>query len=160
MPAVEDAHPDDVAAAETLAVMDSATMLRTYEVNAVGTFTLLKHLIPHLRRDAARPPRVVIMSSRMGSISYNTTGGAYAYRASKAALNAIVKSFSIDVADACFACVHPGRVETGLVKTREEGAISAEESVETMLGVIERLGVEGGLTSGCFVDRWGNDIGW
>ena len=160
VPAVEDAHPDDVAAAETLVVMDPATMLRTYEVNAVGTFTLLKHLVRLLRRSSARPPRVVIMSSRMGSVSYNTTGGAYAYRASKAALNAIVKSFSIDVPDVCFACVHPGRVETGLVRTREEGAISAEESVETMLDVIERLGVEGDLKSGCFVDRWGNDIGW
>ena len=126
----------------------------------MGTFTLLKHLLPLLRRDAARPPRVVVMSSRMGSISYNTAGGAYAYRASKAALNAIMKSFSIDVPDVCFACVHPGRVETGLVKTREEGAISTQESMETMLDVIGKLGVEGGLKSGCFVDRWGKDIGW
>lgn len=140
--------------------MDAATMLRTYEVNAVGTFTLLKHLIPLLRRDAARPPRVVAMSSRMGSISYNTTGGAYAYRASKAALNAIMKSFSIDVPEVCFAGVHPGRVETGLVKTREEGAITTQESVGTMVDVIERLGSEGGLKSGCFVDRWGKAIGW
>jgi NAD(P)-dependent dehydrogenase (short-subunit alcohol dehydrogenase family) len=53
---------------------------------------VIQTFLPHLSPGA----KVVVMSSRMGSIASNTTGGGYAYRASKAAVNAIVKSFSVD----------------------------------------------------------------
>lgn len=105
------------------------------------------------------PARAVVMGSRMGSIGANATGGGYAYRASKAALNAILKSMSVDVPDVCFASVHPGRVETGLVKEKEEGAVSVEECMEELLPLIEKLG-DGKLASGCFVDRFGDAIKW
>jgi len=142
--------------------MDATTMLRTYQINTLGTFTLLQSLIAHILfypKDlpSSSPAKAIIMTSRMGSISYNTAGGGYAYRASKAALNAIVRSMSIDVPDVIFALVHPGRVETGLTRCREEGAIEAEESVGDMLGVIERLREE---DSGKFMDRFGKEIGW
>ncbi|KAK7529131.1 uncharacterized protein J3D65DRAFT_643086 [Phyllosticta citribraziliensis] len=161
VPAVSSAQPHDVAAAETLEVMDGAKMLRTFEINAVGTLQLVRAVLPNLRAAAEMQlrPKVVVMSSRMGSISANVGGGSYAYRASKAALNAVVKSLSIDVPEVCFASVHPGRVETALVKTREEGAMTCEESLRTMLPVIQRLG-EGTLQSGCFIDRFGEVIGW
>lgn len=98
------------------------------------------------------------MSSRMGSISANKTGSAYAYRASKAALNAVIKSFSIDVADVCFVAMHPGRIATRLVPhLREDGALEPEEVVGEMVAVIEGLG-QG--DSGRFVFRDGVDIGW
>ncbi|KAJ7778590.1 C-factor [Mycena maculata] len=158
VPAVEDALPHDVGAAETLQAMDAATMHTAFDVNVVGTLHILRALLPGLRLAAARQlrPKVVVMSSRMGSVSANVGGGGYAYRASKAALNAIVKSFSVDVPEVCFACVHPGRVETGLVKTREEGAISCEESLQDMLPLIQRLGDQ----SCCFVDRFGKEVPW
>lgn len=105
------------------------------------------------------PARAVVMGSRMGSVGGNTTGGGYAYRASKAALNAILKSMSVDVPDVCFASVHPGRVETGLVKEKEEGAVSVEECLNELLPLIEKLG-DGKLASGCFVDRFGDTIKW
>ncbi|QDS68976.1 hypothetical protein FKW77_009001 [Venturia effusa] len=169
VPSVEQENPSNVAAAETLNVMDEATMAHTYAVNAIGTFTVLKSVLPlllhhhhHENADTSStgrrtPPRVVVMGSRMGSMGYNTTGAAYAYRASKAALNAIVKSFSIDVPDVVFTVVHPGRVESGLVRCREEGAISAEESVARMVPLIEGLTRE---MSGTFVDRFGVRIEW
>lgn len=100
------------------------------------------------------------MTSRMGSISHARTtglGGAYAYRASKAALNAVVTSLSIDLPHVMFALVHPGRVETGLTLCREEGAMEVEESVADMLALVGRLGRE---DSGRFMDRFGEDIGW
>lgn len=161
VPGVELRGSDDVAAAETLGVMDAATMMGTFEVNVVGAFNVVTALLPNLRLAAARGlrPRVVVMSSRNGSVAANHTGGAYAYRASKAALNAVVRSMSIDVPEVCFALLHPGRVETGLVSVKEDGAISCEESLETMLPVLDRLG-EGHLTSGCFVDRFGVTIPW
>ena len=160
VPAVEEAHTEDVARAETLEAMDMETMMRTFLINTAGTFEVIRALLPNIRRVASQRnamPRVIIMSSRMGSISYNSTGGGYAYRASKAALNAIVKSFSLDVREATFIMVHPGRVETGLVKIKEEGAITAEESVRDMLKLIDGLTKD---DSGRFMDRWGKDIGW
>ncbi|KAH9868508.1 hypothetical protein J1614_007580 [Plenodomus biglobosus] len=185
-------QPGDVAGAETLAVMDTATLLRAFKVNTVGTFNVVRTFLPNLLLHAsadsmASPelsaslpsppstssplsrgqtqsatatvtgyPRVVVLSSRMSSVAANTTGGAYAYRASKAALNAVVKSFSVDVPEVRFLLLHPGRVETGLVEWKEEGAIGVEESVEDCLRAIEGEGWE----SGSLVDRFGVEIPW
>ena len=146
---------NDVAKAETVDVMTAETMMDTFHINAVGTFLLVQALLPRLRPSSGS--KVVIMGSRMGSMGSNTTGGGYAYRASKAALNAIVKSFSIDVPDVVFAIVHPGRVESGLVAVKEDGAISAEESVRNLMGLIGRLGKE---DSGGFFDRFGQEVPW
>lgn len=156
--------PGDVEAAETLAVMDRETMTKTFEINTWGTFNLVKTFLPNLQ-EAARAgegeggvlPKVVILSSRMGSVAANVAGGGYAYRVSKAALNAVVKSFSIDVPEVNFLLLHPGRVETGLVAWKEDGAISVEESLVDCLKVIE--GMKSG-ESGSFVDRFGVKIEW
>ena len=145
----------DVAKAETVDVMTTETMMDTFQINAVGTFLFIRTLLPKLR--AGGRPRVIIMGSRMGSMGSNTTGRGYAYRASKAAVNAVVKSFSIDVPDVVFAIVHPGRVESGLVAVKEDGAISAEESVKDVLGLVGRLGEE---DSGRFLDRFGAEVPW
>lgn len=204
---VEEQYPDDVARAETLENMDTETILRTIHINTVGTFNLIKALLPSLRLaasgqqqsksgEASEPqqkpanldnvnngnktndhtdldingepsstnahlynkqrPKVLIMTSRMGSVSANVAGGGYAYRASKAALNAMVKSFVLDVPEVDFYLVHPGRVETGLTKCREEGAIEVGESVEDMLKLLDG----GGLKSGDYVDRFGKKIEW
>ncbi|GAB7338419.1 hypothetical protein MBLNU457_4709t1 [Dothideomycetes sp. NU457] len=152
---VEDAHPDDVAACETLSVMNLQTLMTTFQINAAGTFLLLRALLPSLMLSA--DPKVVVMSSRMGSVGHNTTGSAYAYRASKAALNAMVRSMSVDVPEVNFILCHPGRVETNLVRCREEGAISAEESVKGLLPLIAQWGKK---DSGCLYDRFGDPIVW
>jgi NAD(P)-dependent dehydrogenase (short-subunit alcohol dehydrogenase family) len=161
VPSIERAQPNDVAAAETLEIMDTTTLERTFRINAIGTFLLLRTLLPNLRACAAsakasiRSSKVIIMSSRMGSIASNMTGGGYAYRASKAALNGMIKSFSIDVPEVKFLLVHPGRVETGLTACREEGAIEKEDSVQDMVRLID-----GKWKTGSFVDRWGENIAW
>jgi NAD(P)-dependent dehydrogenase (short-subunit alcohol dehydrogenase family) len=162
----------DVAALETLQAMDRTTFLRTLEINTWGAFATIRVFLPSLQLAAARnashaattststtiaPPKIIIMSSRMGSISANSSGGGYAYRASKAALNAVVKSLSVDVGDVVVLAMHPGRVETGLVGWKEEGAMSVEESLGTCLPVIERAGLE---DSGRLVDRFGEAIAW
>ena len=110
----------------------------------------------------AAKPKVIIMSSRMGSLANNAkpnaaAGSAYAYRASKAALNMIVRSFAVDVPEVVFVLCHPGRVETKLVKGREEGAIEAGESVREILPLIDRW-CEG--DSGKYYDRFGAAIAW
>lgn len=170
VPSVELRESDDVATAEALGVMDGATMMGTFEVNVVGTFNILTAVLPGLRLAAAGrgpagiEPRVVVMASRMGSVGGNDRGGGYAYRASKAALNAVVKSLSVDVPGVFFALVHPGRVETGLVGgVREEGAISCEESLRTLVPMVEGFGTDEGAWGGrnlCYVDRFGVEIPW
>jgi NAD(P)-dependent dehydrogenase (short-subunit alcohol dehydrogenase family) len=160
VPHLEQQHHGDVNACERLEAMDLATLTRTFQTNAAGTFLLLQSLLPNLARSPS--PKVIVMSSRMGSIGNNysgnrAAGSAYAYRASKAALNAIVQSFAVDVPHVSFILCHPGRVETGLVRWKEEGAISAEESVSGLLPLIDRWGKEHTV---CFYDRFGKVIPW
>jgi NAD(P)-dependent dehydrogenase (short-subunit alcohol dehydrogenase family) len=168
VPALEDQHPNDVAACETLAGMNTETMMRTFQINAVATFSLIRALLPNLLlcdgegKDVEDLPKVIIMSSRMGSLTNNahpspSAGSAYAYRASKAALNTVVRSFAVDVPAVVFVLCHPGRVETGLVRGREEGAIEAAESVVGIVRLIEGWGKD---SSGKFYDRFGKRIEW
>jgi NAD(P)-dependent dehydrogenase (short-subunit alcohol dehydrogenase family) len=149
----------DVAAAETWDIMDRSTFMKTMEVNTWGAFNVVKSFLPLLRhaQGTSSLSKVVVMSSRMGSIPDNSSGGAYAYRASKAALNAMLKSFAIDVEDVVFLAMHPGRVETGLVGWKEEGALSVEEVMGDCLETISRVE---GKWSGTFVDRFGKSIPW
>ena len=94
----------------------------------------------------------------MGSVGHNTElGNAYAYRASKAALNAIVKSLSIDVKEVIWTIIHPGRVETALVQIKEDDAMPVVESVGDLLPMIQRFSK---ADSGRFLDRFGKDIQW
>lgn len=155
VPSVVKDKRGDVAAAETLSVMDHSTFTKTFEVNTWGTFNVVTSFLPNFRLSAH--PKVVVLSSRMGSVSANKAGGGYAYRASKAALNAVVKSFVLDVPEVTFLLLHPGRVETRLVEWKEEGAISPEESLQDCLKVIEKLKKE---DNGRLVDRFGEDISW
>jgi NAD(P)-dependent dehydrogenase (short-subunit alcohol dehydrogenase family) len=150
-----------VAAAETLEAMDHTTMMTTFEINTWGTFNIVRAFLPNLQLAAVQSsrPTVVILSSRMGSISANTAGGGYAYRASKAALNAVVKSFVIDVPHVQFLMLHPGRVETGLVEWKEEGAIGVQESVRDCMQVLSKMEEEE-WESGRLVDRFGVVIPW
>lgn len=148
-------EPGDVAAAETYQVMDSNTLLQTFTINTLGTFLIISSFLPNLVLSPSS--KVIVLSSRMGSVSSNTAGGGYAYRASKAALNAVVKSFSIDVPEVGFLLLHPGRVETGLVGWKEEGAIGVEESLRDCLRVIEGMR-EGERVR--LVDRFGAEIPW
>lgn len=160
VPAVEEEYPNDVAACETMHVMDPETMTRAFQINANGTFMLLRTLLPNLKK--ARNPKCIVMSSRMGSIGNNElpnkdAGSAYAYRASKAAMNIVVRSFAVDVPEIPFILCHPGRVETKLVKCKEEGAIAPGESLSTILPLIERWDKS---NSGKFYDRFGEAIQW
>lgn len=77
VPQIVAIQPGNVAAAETLEVMDHTTMLRTFEINVWGTFHLVQTILPNLQQAAkgGASAKVVILSSRMGSIAANTAGG-------------------------------------------------------------------------------------
>lgn len=159
VPEMEVNSPGKVAACETMEVMNLDTLMKTFQVNSAGTFLLLRALLPNLRQAKGK---VIVMSSRMGSIGNNevpnrAAGASYAYRASKAAQNMIVRSLAVDEPDVTFVLCHPGRVETKLVKWKEEGAISAEESVKGLLPLIAKWNKQ---DSGRFYDRFGERLEW
>ena len=158
-------HHGDITSMETLEVMDRATMQATFDINCMGALFLIRALLPNITKFSQEtgkdvgsiPPRVVVLGSRMGSMGANITGGAYAYRASKAALNAVIRSLSLDVREVSFSILHPGRVETQLVPWKEEGAISPSNSVKDCVRLIDGLRL---TDSGSFFDRNGERISW
>lgn len=145
---------DNPANAELLDVIDAEIFTQTLTVNTVGTFMLIRAVLPNLK--AAKSPKVIVMGSGMGSIA-NNKGGAYAYGASKAGLNYVVKSFVGDVPEVTFGIIHPGRVESRMTHVREDGAIDADEAIAMMLPIIEGIQPE---QSGMFVTRENRPIPW
>lgn len=128
---------------------------KVLHVDTIAPLLLAQALLPNLNR--AGPGRIVFLSSRMGSIDDNESGGSYLYRSAKAGLNAAVRSLAIDLKREGIAVLllHPG-----WVRTRMGGAtapLSVEESVRGMLEQIRALDLE---HSGRFVDWSGAEIPW
>ena len=96
--------------------LDAAALATYFRVNAIGPALVLKHFAALLPRD--RPATIAALSARVGSISDNRKGGWYGYRASKAALNQIVRTAAIEIArtrpQAACVALHPGTVDTPL----------------------------------------------
>lgn len=109
-------HGQGIAPEKRLSEIDPARLARAFAINATGPALLMKHFLPRLARD--RRAVFATLSARVGSIGDNRAGGWYAYRASKAALNQIVRTAAIELArtHAAAVCValHPGTVATRL----------------------------------------------
>lgn len=121
-------------------------LMRDYRINAVGPALAARHLLPLLPRDQ----RAVFaaLSARVGSIGDNRLGGWHSYRASKAALNMILKTLSVELSrthpQAVVAGLHPGTVDTALSAPFQRGVkperlFSPEFSAANLLAVIEGL---------------------
>ena len=117
-------------------------------VNTFGPTLLGKYFIPYLNKEKSV---FAFLSARVGSISDNVLGGWYSYRASKTALNQIIKNFSIEVKrsnqNAIFVGLQPGTVKSYLSKPFEknvkpEKLFTPEYSSKKMLEVINTLKVE------------------
>ncbi len=109
-------HADGVAPEKTYRALDAAAMLESYRVNAVGPALVARHVLPRL--DPTGRSVFAALSARVGSIGDNRSGGWHAYRASKAALNMIIRNLAIEVSrrtpDTLCVGLHPGTVDTGL----------------------------------------------
>jgi NAD(P)-dependent dehydrogenase (short-subunit alcohol dehydrogenase family) len=126
---------------------------RQFEVNALGPLRVTGSLIPALRNGA----KIALLTSRMGSIADNESGGSYGYRMSKAALNAAGVSLAKDLSSRgiAVAILHPGYVKTDM--TGPSALIDAEESVAGLLDRIDRLNLE---NSGSFWHMNGDLLPW
>lgn len=144
---------------KTIARLDPAVMARAFAINAIGPALLLKHLAPLMPR--AERGIFATLSARVGSISDNRKGGWISYRASKAALNQIVRTAAIEVAfrhpRAVCVGLQPGTVRTRLSAPYARGGEVMEpvESTSRLLGVLDALGPE---ASGGLYDHAGNAI--
>jgi len=129
-----------------------------FEVNAIAPLRLTQALLPNLKQSKASPIKVAIMTSRMGSIEDNTSGGTYGYRMSKVAVSMAGKSLSHDLASEgiAVAILHPGLVSTGMTNFNSNG-ISPKESVTGLLAVIDGLSLE---NTGSFWHSNGEELPW
>jgi NAD(P)-dependent dehydrogenase (short-subunit alcohol dehydrogenase family) len=138
----------------TLDDLDIDSIRRQFEVNAIAPLCLTRALLPLLHPGT----RVVLITSRMGSIADNGSGGYYGYRMSKTALCMAGKSLAIDLAPRGIAVVilHPGMVSTRMTGFTSSG-ISPETSVRGLLQRIEELTP---ASSGRFRHANGEELPW
>ena len=120
----------------TVGNIERNNFLEVINTNCLGPLNVSELLLPQLR--LSQDKLIVCVSSKMGSISSNERGRSYAYRTSKAALNCAMRSFAIDVADLGIQVMllHPGWVKTDM--GGENAPLTSEESVKSMLQVIEK----------------------
>jgi NAD(P)-dependent dehydrogenase (short-subunit alcohol dehydrogenase family) len=136
--------------------LDYDYVRRMLEVNTVGPLRLVDTFRDNVA--ASRYRRIVAVTSRMGSIGLNLSGGHYGYRSSKAGLNAIMHSLAIDLfpRGITVAVIHPGWVNTAGGGT-EQAAVPVEESVASMRELVSRLGSH---ETGQFFDYKGIPLPW
>lgn len=141
-------HADALQPEKTWRHLQASALETLFRINAVGPALIAKHCLPRLRRDAKAVFAAV--SARVGSIEDNQRGGWHSYRASKAALNMLLRNFAIElrVRHPLALCIglHPGTVDTRLSAPFQSqlaaGQLqSAEASARAMLAVIDRLEV-------------------
>jgi len=137
-----------------LAAADADMFLRTIDINTAGPLRVTQALMPNLK--AGERKKVISMSSGLGSIE-NSTGGWYAYRSSKTALNQVNKIWSEEFKGDgfIFTVVHPGWVQTDMGGAN--ATYTPEESVTGLIAVIEELDAE---DNGRFYDLKGETIPW
>ena len=136
-------------------MVTASAMQRAFLLNATGPALVAKHFLPLLAPGSKSA--FAALSARVGSIEDNQFGGWYAYRASKAALNMLIKSLSIELArrnpGALCVGLHPGTVDTKLSKpfqrsVPENQLFSARTAARHLLTVLDGLTVED--TGNCY----------
>ncbi|WP_119969193.1 SDR family oxidoreductase [Shewanella japonica] len=138
---------------EQLSHLNLDTIRQQFEINALAPLRIVAALNHQLNAGG----KVAMITSRMGSIEDNTSGGRYGYRMSKAALNAASMSLSHDLSPKQIAVgiYHPGYVQTDMVN--HGGDISALESASRLVGLINSLDM---TTTGVFKHSNGQTLPW
>lgn len=137
-----------------LGKLDVASIRKQFEVNALAPLLVTEALRPTFAKGA----KVALITSRMGSIDDNTSGGSYGYRMSKAALNMAGKTLAVDLRSSgiAVALLHPGMVKTDMIGDLA-GAISPSESARGLLARIDELTIE---LTGSFWHANGQRLPW
>ena len=139
--------PRDASTAE-----DARAWLDTFAVNSVAPYMLAQSLLPKVR---AAGGKLIAVSTRMGSLADNSSGGFLAYRSSKTALNMAWRTLALANPDLACAVLHPGWVQTRM--GGDNAPVTPQESISGMRQVIERLTP---ADSGAFLDYRGDRVPW
>jgi NAD(P)-dependent dehydrogenase (short-subunit alcohol dehydrogenase family) len=137
-------HNENFKPEKSLSALDPEWMMENYQINAVGPALVAKHFLPLMHPKKRNV--FVALSAKVGSISDNRLGGWHSYRASKAALNMIIRNLSIEWQRknelAVIVGLHPGTVDSALSAPFKNGApklFNPNESAAQMIETLERL---------------------
>jgi len=135
--------------------VDAQEWRQVLEVNTIAPLMLVQTFVEQVA--ASRQKLVAVISSKVGSIADNSSGGSYVYRSSKTAVNQVVKSLSIDLAhrDITVISLHPGWVKTDMGGPNAE--ISTDKSVSGLKSILQSAGL---AQSGHFIEFNGTSIPW
>jgi len=153
-------HGAGVAPEKRLADLDGAALHALFLTNTIGPALVLRHFAPLLDRQRSL---LAVLSAKVGSIGDNRLGGWYGYRASKAALNMLLKTAAIELRrshpGAVLAALHPGTVRSALSRPFRGDEIGRDpsEAAAQMLAALDGLRAE---DSGCFVAYDGQRLPW
>ncbi|WP_408690159.1 SDR family oxidoreductase [Vibrio sp. TBV020] len=128
---------------------------KVFEINTIAPLKLVEALAPNLRQGSLK--KIACLSSKVGSMAENTSGGGYIYRSSKAALNSVVKSLSNDLTPEGFTvlALHPGWVQTQM--GGPNALIGTDTSAKGLSQVIEEAKQ---AHSGKFINYDGSELPW
>ena len=132
---------------------DPRNLVRAFEVNSLGPLLVARAFLPLLRKGSER--RLIQLTSLMGSIADNTSGGSWSYRISKAALNMAVRNLAHELGGEGFVClaIHPGWLQT------EMGGAQAPTAVREGTAEVLRVALESGpQDNGAFKGPGGKDL--
>jgi NAD(P)-dependent dehydrogenase (short-subunit alcohol dehydrogenase family) len=139
----------------SLSEIDFNDWATAFKINSMAPLKMAQTFLPHLAKGQLK--KIATLSSKMGSIDDNTSGGSYIYRTSKTAVNMVMKSLAIDVQNAGIAVVtlHPGWVQTDM--GGPNGLINTQTSVTGLRKVVANLSLE---NTGKFIAFDGKEIAW
>ena len=124
-------------------------------INSMATMKLAEVFVEHVARSEKK--MIVAITSKMGSIADNTSGGGYLYRSSKAAVNMVVRSLAVDLKSRAITSVvlHPGWVKTDM--GGEQAPVPVEQSIKSLRKVISKITI---TDSGKFYQYDGQEVPW
>jgi NAD(P)-dependent dehydrogenase (short-subunit alcohol dehydrogenase family) len=140
---------------ETIGNIDYKAWAKVLDVNTMGPLRVSEAFVDHVARSGRK--LIVTLTSGMGSIVDNTSGGSFAYRSSKAAVNMVMRSLAIDLAPRGITCVvvNPGWVQTDMGGSH--ATLTPAESVSRLRRLIDNLGP---AQSGKFFNHDGREYAW
>ena len=142
--------------------LDGAAMAQVFAINTLGPALLMKHLLPLLPREGKAV--FATLSAKVGSIGDNRLGGWYSYRASKAALNQLVRTAAIELRrrhpQALCVALHPGTVDTNLSTPFAKTGLDVVSPATAAMRLLQVMDGLAAADSGGFFNHDGNPLPW
>lgn len=155
-------HDDHQGPEKTWRQLDAVNLARSFALNAIGPALIMKHVLPRLPRSGKAV--FATLSAKVGSIGDNRLGGWYSYRASKAALNQLVRTAAVELTrrspDALCIALHPGTVATALSAPFAATGLEVHTpaaAARHLLAVVDQLTAD---SNGGFFDWRGHPVPW